>query len=72
MKTLIIAFALAAFSGCATKTEYVDRVVEVKVPVKCSIPVVERPVYDGGSFKEFLRSLAEYDRKRDEAIKVCQ
>lgn len=60
------------FVGCVTKTEYVDRVVEVKVPVKCTIPKIERPIYDGGSFKEFLRNLAEYDRKRDEAIKICQ
>lgn len=31
-------------SGCTTKVEYVDRPVEVKVPVRCEIPLPEKPI----------------------------
>lgn len=30
-------------SGCATKVEYVDRPVEVKVPVKCELEMPKKP-----------------------------
>ncbi len=33
MRSMIIALAACLLAGCATKTVYVDRVVEVKVPV---------------------------------------
>ena len=32
------------FAGCASKTEYVDRPVEVKIPVKCEIEMPTKPV----------------------------
>ena len=31
-------FMIMVTSGCSTKTIYVDREVEVKVPIKCTVP----------------------------------
>ena len=41
LSLFLMMFVLMGFSGCTTKTEYVyvDRVSEVKVPVKCVIKV---------------------------------
>ncbi|MFY4767445.1 hypothetical protein ACOTV5_02305 [Aliarcobacter butzleri] len=39
LKLLLILSVLLLFSGCSTKeVVYVDRPVEVKVPVKCIVP----------------------------------
>lgn len=43
LSLLLMIFAIILFSGCATKKEvvYMDRIVEVKTPVKCETPKVE-------------------------------
>lgn len=45
------------FAGCAQKdVRYVDRPVEVKVPVRCEIPLPEKPIVtiDAQGFKNIL------------------
>ena len=43
MKWLIGLVIAVMFTGCATKVEYVDRPVEVKVPVKCELEMPKKP-----------------------------
>ena len=44
MKWVVIGvLVILGLTGCATKTEYVDRPVEVKVPIKCELPMPVRP-----------------------------
>ena len=44
-------------SGCATKVEYVDRPVEVKVPVKCELEMPKKPdvTIDVNGLREVLK-----------------
>ena len=42
MKWILMALVIM-MSGCATKIEYVDRPVEVKVPVKCELEMPKKP-----------------------------
>ena len=44
MKWLIGLVIAAMFMGCAAKVEYVDRPVEVKVPVACEVPMPKSPI----------------------------
>ena len=43
MKLLLLLIPLLFLSGCTCKTEYIDRVVEVKVPIEANVtkPTVE-------------------------------
>ena len=41
---LVDIMVVILFAGCASKTEYVDRPVEVKIPVKCEIAMPTKPV----------------------------
>ncbi|TDA64267.1 hypothetical protein E0765_06015 [Sulfuricurvum sp. IAE1] len=71
MKWIIFAL-IAAFMlhGCSGKTVYVDRVVEVNVPVKCKTKEVQ-PAKSGVNDAE---TLADIIRERDElreAKKEC-
>ena len=43
MKWMLMVLVVAMMSGCATKVEYVDRPVEVKVPVKCELEMPKKP-----------------------------
>ena len=59
------------FTGCATKTVYVDRIVEVKVPVKCVAP----KVVEAKKQSNHVVTLADIIRERDElreSVKACQ
>ena len=72
MKYLILPVLLISFIGCTrTETVYVDRPVEVKVPVKCIIPTVEAPK-KAQTYSESLLNIKEYIEKLQEAVKVCQ
>ena len=42
MKWMLMVLVIM-MSGCATKIEYVDRPVEVKVPVKCELEMPKKP-----------------------------
>ena len=39
----VMLMLVVMLSGCATKAEYVDRPVEVKVPVKCELEMPKKP-----------------------------
>jgi len=68
---LLAVAVMLIFTGCGTKTVYVDRVVEVKVPVKCVIPGVA-PAISGVNYAV---TLADIIRERDslrEAIEACK
>lgn len=74
MKLLILSCStLLLFTGCCPKPEpmYVDRVVEVKVPVKC---VVEMPKYPvaGHSTAESTLNIKEWVLLVNEAVKSCK
>ena len=44
MKQLILSLSiLLVLSGCTTKTVYVDRPIEVKVPVQCVVELPKKP-----------------------------
>lgn len=63
--------SVALLTGCAGKTVYVDRIVEVKVPVRCVAPEVE--VSKAGV--NDAETLADIIRERDElreANKACK
>ena len=63
--------SVALLTGCAEKTVYVDRVVEVKVPVRCVVPKVEcskAGVNDAETLADIIR---ERDELR-EANKACK
>lgn len=60
---------LITFSGC-TRTVYVDRPFEVKVPVPCKISNVSCNV--GGSDAEVVIDLAKCIVDLKQEIKVCQ
>ena len=47
MKWLIWLVIAAMFAGCAARVEYVDRPVEVKVPVACEVPMPKSPIVGG-------------------------
>ena len=57
-------------SGCATKVEYVDRPVEVKVPVKCELEMPKKPYVaisvDG------LRSVLVYTELLECTLRKCR
>jgi len=60
MKSLIFGSALCVglLTGCCPKSaptiEYVDRVVEVKVPVKCVVTMPEKPVQGSNTAESVL------------------
>ena len=59
------------FTGCTTKTVYIDRVVKVSIPVRCVIPGVA-PAISGVNYAV---TLADIIRERDElreSVKACQ
>ena len=74
MRLLILSCsALVLFSGCCPKPEleYVDRVVEVKVPVKC---VVEMPKYPvaGDNTAESALNIKEWVMLVNAAVESCK
>lgn len=63
--------SVALLAGCAEKKVYVDRIVEVKVPVRCVVPDVQ-PSKEGDND---AATLADIVRERDElreANKACK
>ncbi len=71
MKYLILLALVISFNGCETKTIYVDKPVEVQIPIKCIIPTVEAPK-KAQTYSESLLNIKEYVEKLQEAVKVCQ
>ena len=57
-------------SGCATKVEYVDRPVEVKVPVKCELEMPKKP--DVTIDVDGLRAVLMYTELLECTLKKCR
>jgi len=66
----IVALVIFAFTGCAGRTVYVDRVVTVKVPVKCEVKEVAKAEKRENSASTLADILRERDELR-EALKSC-
>ena len=64
---LVIAMVL---SGCSVRTEYVDRPVEVKIPVACQIEMPKSP--DVKADVEGLREILKYTEVLECAVKACR
>lgn len=71
MKLLIGSLLIIFISGCGTKTIYVDRPVEVKVPVKCQVPDIENPK-SGNNMSESMLNIKEYILKLEAALDSCR
>lgn len=77
MKSLIFGSVICVWlmSGCCPKpvptVEYVDRVVEIKVPVKCVVEMPEHPAA-GESTAETVLNIKQWIMLVNEAVKVCQ
>ena len=71
LKSLLIVFVLLVIStGCADKV-YVDRVVEVKVPVKCIVPEVV--CYAGqDTYTEEIKEMRLCIERHKQASEVCR
>ena len=57
-------------SGCASKIEYVDRPVEVRVPVKCELEMPKKP--DVAISVDGLRSVLVYTELLECTLKKCR
>jgi len=70
-KYFIMTVLVIGLSGCAGKTVYVDRPVEVKIPVKCQVPVIEKPK-PGVNMSESMLNIKGYILKLEAALEVCK
>ena len=66
----IMLVLVVTLSGCATKVEYVDRPVEVKVPVKCELEMPKKP--DVVISVDGLRSVLVYTELLECTLKRCR
>ena len=71
LNSVIMVALVIGLSGCAGKTVYVDRPVEVKIPVKCQVPVISKPK-QGANMSESMLSIKEYILKLEAALEVCK
>lgn len=69
LKSLLMIFVLLGISGCSEKV-YVDRPIEVKVPVKCEVPKV---VCTAGqaTYTEEIREMRLCIERYKQAVAVC-
>lgn len=66
----IMMVLVVMLSGCATKVEYVDRPVEVKVPVKCELEMPKKP--DVTIDVDGLRAVLTYTELLECTLKKCR
>ena len=57
-------------SGCASKIEYVDRPVEVRVPVKCELEMPKKP--DVAIGVDGLRNVLVYTELLECTLRQCR
>ena len=57
-------------SGCASKIEYVDRPVEVRVPVKCELEMPKKP--DVSISADGLREVLKYTEILECTLRQCR
>ena len=70
MKWILMVLVVVVMSGCATKVEYVDRPVEVKVPVKCELEMPKKP--DVAISVDGLRSVLVYTELLECTLRKCR
>ena len=71
LKPLSMIFAILLFSGCSEKIIYVDRPIEVKVPVQCKVPEVHCN-FDKATDTEVIIALRTCIQDLIESTKVCK
>lgn len=71
LSVLILAVFAVVLIGCASKVEYVDRVVKVNVPVRCIAPDVSKSVQGKNDAESLIGIIQERDELR-KAVEVCR
>jgi len=75
MRLVITFFIIILISimilGCSTKTVYVEKPVEVLVPVKCKIIQPEKPK-PGINMSESILNIKEYIFQLEAALETCK
>ena len=71
LKSSLMIFAILLFSGCSEKIVYVDRPIEVKVPVKCIIPATHCN-FNQPTATEVIISLRTCIEDLKQSINVCK
>ena len=66
----IMMVLVVMLSGCASKIEYVDRPVEIRVPVKCELEMPKKP--DVTISVDGLRSVLVYTELLECTLKRCR
>ena len=66
----IMMVLVVMMSGCASKTEYVDRPVEVRVPVKCELEMPKKP--DVTIDVDGLREVLKYTEMLECTLRQCR
>ena len=66
----VMLMLVVMLSGCATKVEYVDRPVEIRVPVKCELEMPKKP--DVAISVDGLRSVLVYTELLECTLKKCR
>ena len=66
----VMLMLVVMLSGCATKVEYVDRPVEVKVPVKCELEMPKKP--DVTIDVDGLRNVLVYTELLECTLRQCR
>ena len=70
MKCLVGLVIVVMFAGCAARVEYVDRPVEVKVPVACEVPMPKSPIV--GQDVDGLREILKYTELLECGLMACR
>lgn len=71
LKVLSMIFIILLFSGCSEKIIYVDRPIEVKVPVQCKVPKIHCN-FNKQTDTEVIIALRTCIQDLIESTKVCQ
>ena len=66
----VMLMLVVMLSGCATKVEYVDRPVEIRVPVKCELEMPKKP--DVAISVDGLRRVLVYTELLECTLKKCR
>ena len=70
MKWIVMLATCVMLLGCSVKTEYVDRPVEVKVPVKCELEMPKKP--DVSISVDGLREVLKYTEVLECTLRQCR
>lgn len=71
LSLFLVILIMFMFNGCASKVEYVDRIVKVNVPVRCISPDVNKSVQGKNDAESLLGIIRERDELR-EANLACK